>query len=58
MDDKQLQIFLKQKEEEDKKHKAMMKEMGIDMDDLDDQGFGDPELDALNDLLSKYNNKV
>jgi hypothetical protein len=36
----------------------MMREMGIDMDDLDDQGFGDPELDALNDLLSKYNNKV
>ena len=31
----------------------MMKEMGFDMDDLDDQGFGDPELDALNELLSK-----
>ena len=30
-----------------------MKELGIDMDDLDDQGFGDPELDALNELLSK-----
>jgi hypothetical protein len=57
MDEKELQIFLKQAEEEDKKHKAMMKEMGIDMDDLDDQGFGDPELDALNDLLSKCNHK-
>ena len=30
-----------------------MKELGFDMDDLDDQGFGDPELDALNELLSK-----
>ena len=27
--------------------------MGIDMDDLEGQGFGDPELDALNDMLKK-----
>jgi hypothetical protein len=32
----------------------MMKSMGLDMDDLADIGFGDPELDALNEMLSKF----
>ena len=27
--------------------------MGIDMDDLDGQGFGNPELDELNELWKK-----
>lgn len=47
MDDKALQAFLKQQEEENKKHKAMMKDMGFDMDALGYEGFDDPELDAL-----------
>jgi hypothetical protein len=28
--------------------------MGFDMDDMENQGFGDPELDALNEELSKF----
>lgn len=47
MDDKALQAFLKQQEDENKKHKAMMKDMGFDMDAIESYGFDDPELDAL-----------
>lgn len=54
MEEKDQQLILKQLEEEDRKHKEMMKAMGFDMDDMADVGFGDPELDALNDMLSKF----
>ena len=54
MDDKELQIFLKQQEAEDKKLKEMMKQMGLDDADMECQGYGDPELDALEkEMMSK-----
>jgi hypothetical protein len=32
----------------------MMKDAGFDMDELDADGFGDPELDALAKEMGKY----
>ena len=34
----------------------MMKDAGFDIDELDVDGFGDPELDALAKEMRKYSN--
>ena len=35
----------------------MMKDAGFDIDELEDEGFGDPELDALAKEMSKSKEK-